>query len=139
MLIIAPNAAAVDGSAWRWPHFTPAELACKGDGSIKLETEFLDRLEKLRRMYGAPIIINSGYRSPAYNATVSSTGTNGPHTTGRAVDIRVAGTDAFQLVALAMVIGFTGLGLAQKGPVASRFVHLDDVVENPAIPRPAIW
>ena len=87
-------------------HFTLGEL-CKtsaktADGNIPshVHIENLQRvcswLEMLRdeynRRYGegnAPIIINSGYRSPAVNKAVGGVATSN-HLTGCAVDIRVA-------------------------------------------------
>jgi zinc D-Ala-D-Ala carboxypeptidase len=125
---------------WRWPHVDPAkEWACKGSGRIVVVEQFLDKFEKLRQMWGAPLIINSGYRSPAHNATVSETGSNGPHTTGRAVDIRIYGEHAFAVVHLALQLGFTGVGISQKGDQAKRFVHLDDLHRTDGYPRPTIW
>jgi zinc D-Ala-D-Ala carboxypeptidase len=124
---------------WRWPHFKPEELRSRGAGEpdLVVETEFLDRLERLRVRYARPMPINSGYRTPQHNAVVSKTGTTGPHTTGRAVDVRVTGPDAVDLVRLAFMCGFTGVGVSQKGG-AARFIHLDDLAA-PAFPRPAIW
>jgi zinc D-Ala-D-Ala carboxypeptidase len=120
----------------RWPNFTRAELACKGDGECRMDPEFMDHLQALRIEYGAPMAISSGYRSPDYNAGVSDTGTDGVHTTGRAVDVLVRGADAVRLLQLAMRHGFTGFGISQKGN--SRFLHLD--MGNPAkYPRPALW
>jgi uncharacterized protein YcbK (DUF882 family) len=126
--------------AWRWPHVDPArEWACKGTGRVVVETDFLDRFERLRAAFGRPLHITSGYRSPEYNARVALTGADGPHTTARAVDIRVFGAAALELVVLARDLGFTGFGLAQKGPVASRYVHLDDLPDAPGQPRAWVW
>ena len=47
-------------------------------------------LEVLRDRYGAPIIINSGYRSPQLNKRVGGVATSN-HVTGCAVDIRCSG------------------------------------------------
>ena len=124
---------------WRWPHINPkTEWACRKTGSLVVDTEFLDGLEKLRGMFGRPLIITSGYRSPEHNREVSTTGDDGPHTTGRAVDIRIYGSLAFELVSLAFGLGYTGIGLAQKGEHAKRFVHLDTLTA-PEHPRPMIW
>lgn len=129
---------AIPGGFWMWPHFAPRELADKNSGSIVVETDFLDRLERLRVAYGRPMIINSGYRTPEHNAIVSTTGEDGPHTTGRAVDVRVYGSYALDLIRRALDFGFTGVGVAQNGSMTSRFVHLDDL-DAPAYPRPTIW
>ncbi len=83
-------------------HLTLAEL-CKTsvkteDGNIPshVHIENLKRLTKwleaLRERVGVPIIINSGYRSPAVNRAVGGVPTSN-HLTGCAVDIRVAGLD----------------------------------------------
>ena len=99
-------------------HFTLGEL-CKtsaktADGNIPshVHIENLKRLcgwlEELRRrwnnIYGEgddPIIINSGYRSPAVNKAVGGvTGSN--HLTGCAVDIHVYGIE--QLVRYAAIL-----------------------------------
>lgn len=127
----------IKADEWKWPNFRPDELACKGSGTILVVPDFLDRLQRLRAAYGKPMVISSGYRSPAYNAKVSHTGEHGPHTTGRAVDVLVSGADAFKLLRYALGYGFTGIGFQQKGDHATRFIHLDDI-EDWNI-RPAVW
>lgn len=124
-------------SDWRWPHFTPDELRCKGTGELVVVEQFLDRLERVRVQLGKPMVITSGYRAPAYNAQVSTTGTEGPHTTGRAVDVAIAGVDAFAVVRLAVAMGFTGIGVSQRGDRGGRFIHLDDIDDWRI--RPRIW
>ena len=49
-------------------------------------------LEVLRKRYGKPIIINSGYRSPQLNRKIGGV-KNSNHLTGCAVDIRVTGME----------------------------------------------
>lgn len=120
----------------RWPNFSQDEFACKGDGTCEMDPTFMDKLQSLRDLYGKPMIITSGYRSPAYNAKVSETGTAGPHTTGKACDIAVASTDAYLLAQLAFKMNFMGIGMSQKGP--KRFIHLDMCLP-PDFPRPALW
>ena len=84
---------------------------------------------------GEPLILSSAYRCPAYNDTISSSGTTGAHTTGCAVDIKISRDSAFKLLSLAPALGFTGIGVNQKGH--SRFIHLD-TVGKPFL-RPTIW
>jgi uncharacterized protein YcbK (DUF882 family) len=103
-----------------------------------MDNAFMARLEHLRTRIDRPLPLTSAYRCPAHHASVSKTGAAGPHTTGRAADVRVAGESAVELVKLALELGFTGLGLKQAGPVQGRFVHLDDL-EAPGYPRPRIW
>ena len=42
----------VPESAWRWPSFSPAEIACRGTGAIKIATEAMDKLQSLRNRLG---------------------------------------------------------------------------------------
>lgn len=126
---------------WRWLHFLPQSLACKDDGSLTVDELLLDELEKLRTINGnEPLVVSSCWRTPAYNAKVSSTGLTGPHTTGMAVDILCFGTKAFKLLNLALGMKFTGIGLSQKGDQATRFLHLDLIPPgSPLNTRPWVW
>lgn len=123
---------------WRWRFFSPHEMKCKGTGSLLVVEAFMDRLTALRVDFAQPMVISSGYRSPEHNVRVSSTGPKGPHTTGRAVDVRLYGAAADRLLKLSYKHGFTGHGVAQKGAHGSRFVHLDDLMP-PQHPRPMLW
>ena len=138
--LTGPSPFTVQPEVWRWPHIHPSkEWACKGTGEIVIETEFLDKVERLRAIVGWPLMITSGYRSPAHNAAVSTTGEHGPHTTARAVDIRIYGERALILIENALTLGFTGIGVKQHGLRLGRFVHLDDLGELPDRPRPWLW
>lgn len=53
-----------------------------------------NRLQAIRDIIGLPIIINSGYRSPEYNATIPNSAPNSYHTRGMAADIVVKGMPA---------------------------------------------
>ena len=119
-------------------HFSDQELMCKcGCGRQEMHIDFLELLETLREAYGSPMVLSSAYRCPSHNQAVSTTGTNGPHTTGRAVDVAIQGEEAYKLLALALDLGFTGIGIAQKG--GGRFIHLDDLEPSMAGPRPRVW
>ena len=120
------------------PHFTLGELTKTSvraeNVPSETEVENLRRLcrwlERLRRrwndLYGEgddPIIINSGYRSPAVNKAVGGAPTSN-HLTGCAVDIRVAGLE--QLLRYAVILldisdesgeDFDELLLERKGAV----------------------
>lgn len=52
----------------------------------KLETLITECLDPIRRIYGRPIVVSSGYRSPALNAAVGGVA-NSQHTTGEAADL----------------------------------------------------
>jgi uncharacterized protein YcbK (DUF882 family) len=101
------------------------------------EPDFMQKIEAIRIVFGKPMPISSGARCPAYNKKVSGTGTTGPHTTGRAIDIAISGADALDLLSIALDAGMTGIGVAQKGDL--RFLHIDDLPNSPTSPRPFIW
>ena len=50
--------------------------------------ELLNLLNRIRREWGKPVLVNSGYRSPEYNATITGAVANSYHTKGMAADIR---------------------------------------------------
>ena len=119
--------------------FNRSEFACKHCGRCEMDETFVMRIDELRRKFGEPLRVSSGYRCPEHNAAVSSTGADGPHTTGRAVDLVVSRGEAHRLLKLIMTMGgFSGVGIQQKG--AGRFLHIDDLRDNEtAGPRPTIW
>ncbi len=131
---------AIKDDPQRWPNFKVSEFACKcGCGTNLIQPHYLDRLQGLRTKVGEPIPVGSGYRCPKHNQKVSSTGPNGPHTTGRASDVRVSHQLAYKILQEAPRFGFTGIGVAQKGDVKGRFIHLDDLPDRPRGPRPHVW
>ena len=121
----------------RYPNFTEAEMCCKcGCGRADMDEGFMDRLQAMRTEAGIPFQVNSGYRCPDYNDRISTTGRNGPHPTGHAVDLGCSGGRAHEVQRLAHKHGMTGIGSKQHGPHEGRFLHLDDL-KTP--PRPNIW
>ena len=121
-------------------YFAASEFMCKCDACEYpgMDAGLVNALDRMRAQLGAPIRITSGYRCPAHNAAVSSTGADGPHTTGMAVDISCYGELAHKLICEATVWGFSGIGIAQKGARERRFIHLDVITAADAL-RPWIW
>lgn len=118
-------------------YFKPEEFACKHCGQAPMDPAFVLRLEELRERCGFPLIVTSGYRCPEHNQAVSSTGPDGPHTTGKAADLGVSRHRAYDVLRHALELGFSGIGVQQKG--GGRFLHLDDLHEPEHAPRPSIW
>ena len=106
---------------------------------MQMDPVFMNRLEELRLTHNKPLRLTSAYRCPNHNGKVSRTGRNGPHTTGMAVDIQIAGEDAFELVHAAIGHGFSGLGIKQHGAYERRYIHLDTIRRDSGAPRPRIW
>ena len=121
---------------WRWPNFTPEEMACRDTGALILDVAFMDRLQGLRDIIGQPLIISSGYRSPEHDEAVGGAGV---HPTGNAADIRCFGEKASRVLTIALQM-FPGVGIQQKGAHETRFVHVDMMpLDDPARPRPWVW
>lgn len=117
-------------------YFTLEEFTCRcGCGQADMNPVFLEWLDELRARAGFPLVVTSGYRCPAHNQAVSSTGPNGPHTTGKAADLAVDRGRARILMRLAECMDppVQGLGIQQKG--SGRFLHLD-LLDRP---EPTVW
>lgn len=121
-----------------WEFFSLDELKCKASGECFMEEAFMKKLVQLRKQYGKPILLSSAYRSKEHNAAIGGA-PQSPHIYGKAVDILVYGTDAYRIVQLALQLGFTGIGVSQKGDPAKRFIHLDTMESSSSILRPTIW
>lgn len=119
-----------------YTNFSAEEFDCQHTGENAMQPTFMARLQALRTEYGKPMIITSGYRSRQHPIEAAKQ-TIGPHTTGRACDVLVAGEDALTLLCLAVKHGFTAVGVKQKG--SSRFLHLDDLTVADGYARPTIW
>lgn len=127
----APGLTSIDWS--KYPNFTADEFRCRcGCGRADMDPSFMELLQGIRTALDAPIRITSGFRCPAHNARVSSTGDNGPHTTGRAADIAVGADHRLQLLRSALLRGVQRVG------VANGFIHLD-TSDHPDHPRPRVW
>ena len=107
-------------SAWRWPSFSPQEIACRGTGKLMVDERAMDMLQALRDEIGKPMILNSAYRSPEHNRAVGGA-TRSKHLEGIAFDCRMDNHDPHQFEAAARAKGFTGFGYYPK----SRFMHID--------------
>ena len=100
-----------------------------------MDDEFMRMLQELRNQMNGPLRVSSARRCDTHNHEVSTAKNkkNGVHTLGQASDILISGERAMLLFEKARQIGFSGIGLSQRGDHASRFVHLDTK------PRKALW
>jgi uncharacterized protein YcbK (DUF882 family) len=117
--------------------FTRKEMACHGTGECEMDDNFMEKLVSVRKKFNTPMIINSGYRHVAHNSAINGA-PKSPHIYGRAVDVAVSGKDAYRLIRIAMEMGMTGIGVAQRGAIERRFIHLDDMGGEDH-PRPWVW
>ena len=110
----------VPATAWRWPNFSPAEIACRGTGKLLVNEAALDTLQALRTRLGKPLIIRSAYRSPEHNRAVGGAKAS-KHMEGIAFDVAMANHDPEAFEAAARAIGFKGFGFYPR----SGFIHID--------------
>ena len=89
----------------------------------KLETLITNCLDPIRRIYGRPIIVSSGYRSAALNAAVGGVA-NSQHTKGEAADlVPASGGSLAGIFRAAVQFGnFDQLIIERKG--GSKWVHV---------------
>ena len=102
------------------PHFKAKEFQSK-DGSeyLLIATELIEILEKIRSHFNAPVIINSGYRTPSWNSKVNGAG-NSYHCKGMAADIVVKRHSSLEVAKYADSI------MKQGGIIKySNFTHID--------------
>ena len=102
------------------PHFKASEFQCKDKTEgILIAADLLDALEKIRNHFNAPIIINSGYRTPSWNAKIGGA-PNSYHCKGMAADIVVKGHSSREVAKYADSI------MKQGGVIRyTNFVHVD--------------
>jgi len=118
-------------------YFKANEFLCSATTSEDMDGEFINKLNALREAYGKPMTISSGFRHPTMHPIEAAKKSPGAHSTGQACDVLIEREDAFKLLSLAFIAGFTGIGINQKGEV--RFLHLDTIKTSPARPRPTVW
>lgn len=127
-----------------WKYFSKEELGChcnecKENNWHKMDDLTMRLVVQLREKVGFALPVSSGFRCSAHNQKVSNTGPFGPHTTGKALDFKVYGEQAYLLVKAALELGFTGIGVNQKGLHESRIIHTDTLTIAEGFPRPWIW
>lgn len=121
-------------------HFTPEQFG----NPAALNQKLVEMLDDLAGKLGLPMTINSDYRSPDHNAAVGGV-KNSAHTRGDAVDAAVPpvaveikvtpGAYVYDVVAMAMAVGFYGIGINKKTGTPTGFIHLE---VRPSISR-AMW
>jgi uncharacterized protein YcbK (DUF882 family) len=121
----------------KYPNFSKAEFDCKHTGNNEMQHSFMELVQRLRTAYGKSMRVSSGYRDPKHPIEARKAGISGAHTTGLACDLAVERGDAYTVLKLALELGFTGIGIQQKG--SGRFIHLDTIANNAAQPRPTVW
>ena len=113
-----------DGEIYLSPHFQVQDFACNdGSDQILIDGDLVDLLEKIRAAVGGkPVLINSAYRTPEYNASPNVGGAKtSQHLYGRAADVVVSGASPLLVGQIAeYYLGWQG-GIG----VYNGFTHVD--------------
>ena len=109
-----------DGEKQISENFKVKEFQCKdGSDKILIDVEFVnDKLQAIRDHFGAPVNINSGYRTESYNAQVGGAKSS-YHMKGQAFDIVVKGHTPLEVAQYAQALDVNGI-IQYNG-----FVHVD--------------
>lgn len=100
-------------------NFKVREFKCNdGSEEVLIDRKLVALLQDIRDHFGAPVHINSAYRTSSYNKKVGGS-TNSYHVKGKAADIWVEGVSPEEVAAFAESLGVKGIGLY------STFVHVD--------------
>lgn len=121
MVEINAYSKAKDGGKKLSTHFKVKEFACKdGSDAVLVAPRLVMVLQSIRSHFGAAVTINSGYRTPQYNAKVGGV-TDSQHCYGTAADITVRGKTPAQVAAYAreLMPDWGGVG------VYDSFCHID--------------
>ena len=122
--------------SWESPYFSSEEMKCSHTGLEKMDARFMEMLTELRVAYAKPMRVTSAYRD-ATHPIEAKKDKPGAHSTGKAADIAVERGEAYEVLKIALEIGFTGIGVAQKG--SGRFLHLDICNSDDGMIRPTVW
>lgn len=110
-----------DGNTQLSKNFKAKELACKdGSDTIFIDSDLVDVIQKIRDHFDKPVVVNSGYRTDAYNKKVGGANQS-QHLYGRAVDIKINGVSPKEVAKFAETL------LPKTGGIGvySTFTHID--------------
>ena len=100
---------AKDGNKKLSDHFKVKEFACHdGTDTVFVSDALVQVLEQIRRHFGKPVNINSGYRTEAHN-NANGGADYSQHKYGMAADISIQGVTPGQIAAYAETL-LTGTG-----------------------------
>lgn len=121
MVEINAYSKASDGGKQLSTHFKVREFACRsGADAVLIAPRLVMVLESIRAHFGAAVTINSGYRTPEYNAKVGGVARS-QHCYGTAADIVVKGQTPEAVAAFARTLmpDWGGVGVYKS------FTHID--------------
>ena len=114
---------AKDGSTRLSDSFRVREFACHdGSDTVKVDTDLVKQLQRIRNWAGASVIVSSGYRTVSWNRTIGGA-EKSRHLSGMAADIYIKDRKKTitEISRFAEAIGCTGIERNED----SSYVHID--------------
>lgn len=108
-------------------YFNESEFrACVPSCSLQdMRQSTMNRLDAARELAGIPFVLNSAYRSLAWEKQRGRSGTSS-HTKGCAVDIRCnTSANRMKIIRACLALGFTRIGIGKT------YIHVDDDETKP--------
>ena len=107
-------------------NFKVRELSCRHCGLIFVTPVLIEMLERLRKIVGVPLEVNSGYRCSFHNVEIHGS-PHSKHCLGMAADINVP--DKYRMNPNEFIDAAEAVALEVRGGyhyyVSGRFVHID--------------
>jgi hypothetical protein len=107
-------------------------------GNMRLST--IMKLDEARRIFGAPILVTSGFRTKAYGEALKKRGyqvaTRSAHYQGYAVDLRPAEALDSDLVKWGAILDALWKAGFRRFGIMAGAIHVDD---DPTKSSPALW
>ncbi len=109
------------GEQYLSKNFRVSEFACHdGSDKVLVDTNLVKVLQSIREHFGKPVVINSAYRTAAYNKKIGGV-SNSKHTVGMAADIVISGVKPVEVARYIESIHPNDYGIGQY----IDFVHVD--------------
>lgn len=106
-------------------YFKTSEFKCPCCGLVNISAYLVHQLNRIRELFGKPMIVNSGCRCQAHNHNVGGS-PESEHLIGTAADIRCDNShDRFLIIYFAIQVGITRIGVSKS------FVHLGVSAQHP--------
>ena len=113
-----------DGGRALSANFKVREFVCRdGSDTVRIDSDLIVLLQRVRDHFARPVVIVSGYRTPAYNASVGGAKAS-QHMLGKAADIRIGQVKPRAVAEYCESLAPGGLGLYEYGGM-NGFVHMD--------------
>ena len=122
----------------KYPNFSKNEFKCSCCGKVRMSEDIVGIAQYIRTEINESLTVSSGYRCPNHPIE-SKKKVPGEHSLGMSIDIKCHGEKALKVLKLAILAGVVRIGINQKGPVSSRFIHIGTGRKENGLNSPWVW